>query len=698
MARCPLCESDVPDGRSACDVCGQPFDRGLTIRAALDVTKRAIAAARKDLVPSSRDSADPSFARSLLERAEQTEAAGDLGRALDLARASRRVLEIARRKARVADALAYADAVLDGAKKAGIETLAFQRNIDQARMLASGGDFVAADVDGARRDGVNIAEARKVLTQARDALRRGVYADIPLLAQRARNSLQEARRYAVADAGLRESARETARERRKGVDVSRAETILDEAETALAAREYGKVRALAKDAHDAVREASLLQTVRNAFASLQVDAEDLRNLGADAADFEQILVDLTKAVEATDLAAARRLVARARHSAESARDSHFRTIMEQSLQIILMNASRGLDPAVARQLLKEVDDAVSLGKRLDMQALIDKRMADADAETESKLNVRVLQARDDIVALRQGGQNDTGGLEGKPADAAIGIQERRFFHADALLDSVEHDIFATRELMRSSAAEVLGQARGEVARARADGIQVDAAAQMLRDAETSYSEARYGDTIYAGKACISEVEELAHAAADTKRKSEADVARSKLDRREGIHRRMESVRAEIQDLLSHNVDLAHALETLAAAEQAIDRGSLEEAEHLVASAEGIVKGVKVTLNHQAKGALERARKAVDQAHRDGVGAPEFAALLVSAQAAVQDGRTAEVLQATGEIDRLPSEKRQGRHQDEQRRTLEKARSAATKFITVKKLIMDLRKADIDITS
>src|SRR2546429_306283 len=145
MARCPLCESDVPDGRSACDVCGQPFDRGLTTRAALDVTKRAIAAARKDLVPTGRDAADPSFARSLLERAEQTEAAGDLGRALDLARASRRVLEIARRKARVSDALAYADAVLEGAKQAGIETLAFQRNIDQARALAGRRDFVAAE-------------------------------------------------------------------------------------------------------------------------------------------------------------------------------------------------------------------------------------------------------------------------------------------------------------------------------------------------------------------------------------------------------------------------------------------------------------------------------------------------------------------------------------------------------------------------
>src|SRR2546430_11612666 len=160
---------------------------------------------------------------------------------------------------------------------------------------------------------------------------------------------------------------------------------------------------------------------------------------------------------------------------------------------------------------------------------------------------------------------------------------------------------------------------------------------------------------------------------------------------------MESVRAEIQDLLAHNGDLAHALETLVAAEQAVERGSLEEAEHLVASAEGIVKGVKVTLNHQAKGALERARKAVEQATRDGVNAPEFEGLLANAQAAVQAARPAEVLQATGEIDRLLSERRQIRHQDEQRRTLEKARSAATKFITVKKLIMDLRKADIDIT-
>src|SRR5207249_3947423 len=220
-----------------------------------------------------------------------------------------------------------------------------------------------------------------------------------------------------------------------GADVTRAEVLLDQAEVAMATKDFGKVKGLAADAHDAVREATLIKTVRDAFASLQMDRDDLKNLGADIAGFEQTLVQLGAAIEGQDVGAARRLVAEARHTAETARDAHFRAVMENSLQIVLANAARGLDPQVARQLLREVDD----------------------------------------------------------------------------------DGSATRESLRSTAAEILGQARGEVARAKADGIAVEAAEQMLTDAETSYSEARYGDTIYAGKACISEVEELASASLEAKR-------------------------------------------------------------------------------------------------------------------------------------------------------------------------------------
>src|SRR2546423_8104731 len=132
MARCPLCESDVQDGRTDCDACGQPFAKPPTTRAAPAVVRKAIESARKDLAASSRDPADVAFPRGLLERAEQAEAAGDLGRALDLARASRRALEIIRRESHVAEALARAEAVLEDARKTGVETDTFQRNIEQA--------------------------------------------------------------------------------------------------------------------------------------------------------------------------------------------------------------------------------------------------------------------------------------------------------------------------------------------------------------------------------------------------------------------------------------------------------------------------------------------------------------------------------------------------------------------------------------
>src|SRR5207249_4059685 len=290
MARCPLCESDVPDGRTDCDACGQPFAKPPTTRVAPDAVRKAIESARKDLAVSPRDPVDVAFPRGLLERAEQTEAAGDLGRALDLARASRRALDIIRRESRVADALKYADEVLAlkeynkvrSLSAKAIEKADSQRKYARAETIL---DRASADVDASRRDGVNITEARKLLTQAQDALRKGVYADIPLLAQKARNSLREARAHAAAEVALRASDREAAREKRKGADVGRADTILAQGAEALEAKEYAKVRGFAKDAHDAVREASLLKTVREAFASLRLDAEDIRTMGAEVTNF-----------------------------------------------------------------------------------------------------------------------------------------------------------------------------------------------------------------------------------------------------------------------------------------------------------------------------------------------------------------------------------------------------------------------------
>src|SRR5256884_2594059 len=159
---------------------------------------------------------------------------------------------------------------------------------------------------------------------------------------------------------------------------------------------------------------------------------------------------------------------------------------------------------------------------------------------------------------------------------------------------------------------------------------------------------------------------------------------------------MEAVRAQIADLLTQNIDLARATDVLTAAEQAVGRGSLEEAEHLLSSAEGLVEGVRVTLNGQAQDALRRTRTAIANAHNEGIDVGEFSSNLAKAEADLRAGRPGTVLDAVGQVNQVLSERRRTRQLEEQRIALEKARTAATKFIAVKKLIESLRKADIDI--
>jgi len=787
MPRCSVCETEVPANWALCGACGHPVDRAPTARSSPEPVRKALESARKALVASGPMEADLSFARALVERAEQTEAVGDLGKALDLARAGKRAMEISKRNARVAAELSRADEVLRRAREAGIETLAFERNVVQARALAGQGDLVGAEkllrrmsirtldqrrekqllqviekaadrvqrakergalvtaaqstvdearealalreygrirhlaagaieaadaarrharaedllnrvageVNAAREAGVNVTEARKVLTQGREALRKGLYADVQKSTHRGREILREARRHAFAEAALRETEREAVREKRRGADVARADAILEQASLALTARQYPRVRSLAQEAWDTVREAALLKHVQDALGGLRLDADDLRKLGADATGTEPVLLQLQEAIAAKDLPLARRLVGQARRAAESSRDAHYRGAMERTLSVILANAPRGLDPGLARQLLRQVDDALSIGQQVDVQALIDGRMTEVEEQTRIAFDKRIMKDRDLVMDLRGAGQSILA-MEGKLADAAIAVAERRFQQADALLDAVEHDIYAMHELIRSEAAEALGEARQRLHDARDRGMAGASLARVLHDAEVAYSESRYSDVIYLSRSCVAEIDREIQTFAEKAKVAESEETRARTERVETITTRIESVRRDIEALVADNVDLGNALHALAAAQRAIETNALDEAERHVTSAEGIVAGVKTTLQSQATDALARARTRVNEARTEGILTSDIEALLIEADDALIEGRTAKVLELVGSMEERLQGRRKERLERDHRTAMDKARAAAGKFITVKRLIEDLRKADIDI--
>ncbi len=786
MPLCGLCETEVAGGWRACGACGHPLDRPVTRHSSPDAVRKALESARKALVATT-GSVDMTFARHLAERAEQTDAAGDTGLALDLARGARHAVDLAKRRARVDAALAYADNVLQEARRAGIETLAFERNVTQARTLVTRGDYVgserllrrlsirtldqrrerqlqavldkaatrvrhakergadtataagllvqarealalrdyarvrnlapkvleradaarryaraetiltnvAMDVDAARKAGVPVAEARKTLTQARDALRGGLYADVQQLATRGRGQLRETRRYAVVERALRETEREAVRQGRQGVDVSRAEGQLTDARAGLEVKDYARVTTLSKEAWEVLREGIQLKRLRDAFESLRFDSEDLHRVGADATEFDSAMQDLERALASNDLAEARSLVARCRHAAEAARKMHYRGIMERTLTIILANATRGLDPDLAKGIMKEVDDAVSVGRKIDVQSLIDERMSAIDAETGSRMNARILTARDFVVELKAAGQ-DTVAMEGKLADAMIALQERRYVQSDALLDATEHDIWALRETLRSEAAEMLGQARAQVVHARNAGMSIDASVRFLHDAEVAYSESRYADAMTVSRTCIAEIEQAISSVQAEQRRIDEQEVRGRDERVTVLQRRMAAVRGEMQNLIRDHEDLAKALEILSAADLAIETGALDEAEQHVVAAEGLVQGVKTALRHHATEILVEIRTRIADARRNGVLTEDVETVLRDAEEALQGGRPSEALEKTTSAFRLMEERQRDRMAEEQRIAMEKARAAAGKYVTVKKLIEDLRKADIEV--
>src|SRR2546428_12976668 len=96
------------------------------------------------------------------------------------------------------------------------------------------------------------------MSQAREALRTGVYADVQKFAHLAGVAIREARRFAQAEIPIKIAEREVKKEERRGGKATRARQAMNAAAIALQDRDFAESRAVAKEALDHVREAGSL--------------------------------------------------------------------------------------------------------------------------------------------------------------------------------------------------------------------------------------------------------------------------------------------------------------------------------------------------------------------------------------------------------------------------------------------------------
>lgn len=786
MPACSMCETPVRG--DVCLACGTHASQAPTARAGPGQARVALDAARRASAAEEAKGLDVAVAKRLIEAAERATGAGNDGRALDLARAARRAVEVAHRKARVEADLARAELRVKEARDTGLDTIAAERNLGLARKAAEEGAFedaekllarasvkalevrrekhirslietaaervahakerggdvdraeealekarqaasmgafaearkqldhaveraddarkfsraetflvrAQAEMDVARKLGADVSQPREVLSRAREALRTGVYADVQKYSQLAGVAIREARRVAQSEFPIKVAEREVRKEERRGSDVASARGQLEGARAALRERDFPKARALAKETLDLAKEASTLRRFSENLISLSLDSEDLRKIGADPTEFDLHVKDAKEAVAAREAAAARRLIAQARRAAEKAREARYREVVRTTVEMIVARAGAGrIDAIKARELLKEVEDAIAGGQSVDVQKLVAERLETKDLEQIKALTEMATRVKERLLELRRA-DIDVSGAEEKIGAARAATDAGRYEEARSLLTDVDDIVRSLQEALKVSAEDLLARARETVEKVKAEKVAIPDAVRILRNAEEAFAQGKYYETLEFARIASVRAERALTRHREEATKHDEVTKKEFAERLRNLRARVDTVQKEIDEVESEFTEVTAARDALGNARRALEMKKLEEAEAYVAAAEEITKSIKASLKNGAEQSLNETRALVAESKAQGLDMSTAEQLLANAEEAMNGEQHTKVLHLVQAIEAAVDETKKARAAEEQKRMLERAKKASERFLRVRRLLEDLQKADIDI--
>jgi len=787
MPTCLICEAAVP--RSTCPLCGTKVARLATPNAGAGQARVAVQAARRRVAAEESRGTDLTVPQRLVALADQALAEGSLGPAVDMARAARRAVDLARVRSKLrAEIEAAADRIRQ-ASEAGLATEPLKKRLERARAALENGDYaetarwtkasspkpldarrqrqaqdqiaaaeafvqgsrergavvenaeaalgrareaakagnlskvisfvraartaaaggvraaraeaalapLARDIAAAKSRGADTGKAGTILAEARNALRGGVYGQVPLLVQHARAALREALRDARREEAIRRLDREAKRVERAGGDVSRVTGILAEAREAHAAHDDTRVGQLAQDGFVAVRDAVRIRRARESLASVELDREELVRLGLGTEDFDRALAEAHTAVDEGSADAARRHVAAARRSAEDVREQHYRETVRATIESILARAGGGsVDPGIARAVLKEVEEAYAAGRTVDVQALVDQRLGAMVVRAQRDAGERVAWLSESITDLRRASV-DVRGLEAREAEARGAVEEARYDDALATVDAARESIGALRSALAASAVQLVSQAGAAVDHAREEGATGAHAAEVLETARNALAAGRPVEAMEFGRIAMSLAERASDSAKGERLRAEDAARRTEGERVQAVLAQIDAFSLELDAVaMDAVVEVAEARRSLAAARDALEGARIVEAETQTAAAGTLARAVRERLTHEAREAVERTQRSVEEAAAQGIDLARQRSHLGEATAAVRHGQPARALELMRTVVSAVQEAEGARAAAERERHAERALKGTERLARVGRIVEDLRAADIEV--
>ncbi len=549
----------------------------------------------------------------------------------------------------------------------------------------------------ARKSGANLAAARHLITEARNALRDGLFADAQAKSTAAKEAIAEAKRYRTSELLIERGQKAARKEERKGTDVSGAGLILGESLGALEAREYRKVRDLVRDAREAIKDAVVHRVLAARLATLQADIADLKAIGARFVEAETLFAEAQRALAAGDFDKCRRLVERCRRAGDDVREERRQEIVVDTIQKIVAAAAASgyVNPEQVRGLIQDVEAMLEGGEAVNVEELVRARINVGDAARLKKVSRRLSDVRISLLELRRA-DIDITGSDDVIASASVAVDAGRFDEADAQIAELEEIATSLTQALRDSSAEMIQKAAVAAEKARSAGIPIPDAIRMLRSAEDAFKEGKVYESLEFGRLAQIRAETAWKKHFEEEAKRDVESMRLVAERTKMARDRVDVLGSRIEYLSEIGVDVATARDSLANAQRALEEKRVEDIDAHLQATERIVEGMRSSLRQNAGAELARLEKTVVDVRAQGLMTPEMEAVFLRAEQAVRDEMHREAVESIKALQEQIERIREEKEAERQRREIERAKKASERVTRVQRMIEELKHANIEV--
>ncbi len=342
--------------------------------------------------------------------------------------------------------------------------------------------------------GADVSEGEEHLRQAEKALKTGVYADVQKWTRTAREFGERARKTRIGEDAIRKVEKALEAEAAEGSNLAETIPVLEDAWKALGDGKFGEVKRHVRKANTLGKETARIRKARETLDLLRGEIGDLHAMKADPTKAEEAAAQAEEALASGNWPTFRRRWSRAQRETSKARRERERELVLNTVEMLVEKAGKGgVSATGARELLVEVEKALSRGSHTEIETLVEAKFEAEATKRENRLIRRMAGLRTAQAELKVAGieVSAAAGLLEKAGEA---LKDQRIKEADDLLTKAEEATEGLKQVMAAAALRAFEDLETELT--SLDRLEVGVPkAQAFRDrAETALTE---GDALQA---------------------------------------------------------------------------------------------------------------------------------------------------------------------------------------------------------